>query len=99
MSLTTSAYRSMTQALRDLADEVCDGRLVIAQEGGYSELYAPYCSAAIGEGLCAGLSGIGPVEEPYGARAETMPPSRTIGRDARVAIDAALEVTRLNWKL
>ena len=99
MSLTTSAYRTMTQALRDLADEVCDGRLVVAQEGGYSELYAPYCSAAIGEGLCAGMSGIGPVEEPYGARAETMPPSRTIGRDARVAIDAAIEVTRKKWTL
>lgn len=99
MSLTTSCYRSMTQMLRDLADEVCDGRLVIVQEGGYSELYAPYCSAAIGEGLCAGISGINPVEEPYGARAETMPPSRTIGRDARAAIDAAIEVTKRQWTL
>jgi acetoin utilization deacetylase AcuC-like enzyme len=97
MSLTTSAYRSMTQALRDLADVVCDGRLVIAQEGGYSELYVPYCSAAIGEGLCAGIGGAGPVEEPYGARAETMPPSRIIGLDARAAIDAAGEVTRRHW--
>jgi acetoin utilization deacetylase AcuC-like enzyme len=99
MSLTTSAYRSMTQALRDLADEVCEGRLVVAQEGGYSELYAPYCSAAIGEGLCSGIGGIGPVEEPYGARAETMPPSRTVGLDARAAIDAAIEVTRKHWRL
>ncbi|MEJ7839166.1 MAG: class II histone deacetylase [Thermomicrobiales bacterium] len=99
MSLTTSAFRSMTQTLRDLADEVCDGRLVIAQEGGYSELYAPYCTAAICEGLCAGMSGVSPVEEPYGARAETMPPSRTIGLDARAAINAAIEVTRRNWKL
>jgi hypothetical protein len=45
------------------------------------------------------MSGIGPVEEPYGARAETMPPSRVVGRDARVAIDAAIEVTRRTWKL
>jgi acetoin utilization deacetylase AcuC-like enzyme len=99
MSLTTSCYRFMAQILRDLADEVCDGRLVVAQEGGYSELYVPYCSAAIAEGLCAGISGIGPVEEPYGARAETMPPSRAIGRDARAAIDAAIAVTRRTWPI
>ena len=99
LSLTTSIFRSMTHMLRDLADEICDGRLVIATEGGYSELYAPYCAAAIGEGLCAGLSGINPVEEPYGARAETMPPSRMIGLDARAALDAAIEVTRRHWRL
>jgi acetoin utilization deacetylase AcuC-like enzyme len=99
MSLTTAAYRAMTRQLRDLADEICGSRLVIAQEGGYSEIYAPYCSAAIGEGLTEGLNGTLPVEEPYGPRAESMPPSRVIGLDAQAAIDAARAQHGRFWKL
>lgn len=92
MSLTTAAYRVMTGIMRDLADEICDGRLLIALEGGYSEIYAPYCTAAIAEGLVTGVGGFSPVTEPYGSRAETMPATRSIGLDARAALDAAREV-------
>jgi len=99
MSLTTAAYRAMTRRLRDLADDVCEGRLVVSQEGGYSEIYAPYCGAAIGEGLCEGLDGTNPVEEPYGARAESMPASRSIGLDAQRALDDAVAVHSKYWKL
>jgi acetoin utilization deacetylase AcuC-like enzyme len=99
MSLTTAAYRAMTGMLRDVASEVCGGRLVVAQEGGYSQHYAPYCSAAIAEGLCDGLNGTSPIEEPYGPRAESMPPTRRIGLDAQAAIDAAMEAHRRFWTL
>jgi acetoin utilization deacetylase AcuC-like enzyme len=99
MSLTTAAYREMTRIVRDLSEETCDGRLVIAQEGGYSDWYAPYCSAAIAEGLCEGISGIQPVGEPYGPRAESMPPSREVSCDARAAIAAAIEAHRSYWDL
>ena len=99
MSLTTAGYRSMTRAIRDVAEELCEGRLAIAMEGGYSQHYAPYCSAAIVEGLCDGMSGTQPVEEPYGPRAESMPPSRRIGLDAQAAIDAALAAHREHWDL
>ncbi|HEV2065265.1 MAG TPA: hypothetical protein VGR08_00410, partial [Thermomicrobiales bacterium] len=99
MCLTTAAYRAMTRRFRDLADAICDGRLVIAQEGGYSEIYAPYCSASIAEGLCEGLGGISPVEEPYGSRAESMPPSREIGLDGQTAIAAARSVHGATWDL
>jgi acetoin utilization deacetylase AcuC-like enzyme len=99
MSLTTAAYRAMTGILREVAGEVCEGRLVVAQEGGYSPHYAPYCSAAIAEGLCDGLNGFNPLEEPYGPRAESMPPTRRIGLDAQAAIDAAIEAHRRHWTL
>lgn len=99
MSLTTAAYRAMTRIMRDLSEETCEGRLVIAQEGGYSDWYAPYCSAAIAEGLCDGISGIQPVGEPYGPRAESMPPSREVSGDARAAIDAATGAHRAHWDL
>jgi hypothetical protein len=72
---------------------------VVALEGGYSQHYAPYCSAAIAEGLCEGLSGLQPVEEPYGPRAESMPPSRRIGLDAQAAIDAAMLAHSEYWDL
>jgi acetoin utilization deacetylase AcuC-like enzyme len=91
MSLTTACYRAMTGRMRDLADDVCGSRLLIALEGGYSDIYAPYCTAAIAEGLVTGVGGFDPVREPYGSRAETMPASRGIGLDARAALDAALE--------
>jgi acetoin utilization deacetylase AcuC-like enzyme len=99
MSLTTAAYRSMTSMMRDVAGDVCEGRLVIAQEGGYSDWYAPYCSAAIAEGLMEGLNGFQPVGEPYGPRAESMPPSREISCDAQSAIDAAITAHRACWTL
>lgn len=99
MSLTTAAYRAMTRILRDAADEICASRLVIAQEGGYSDFYAPYCSAAIGEGLCDGLNNILPLEEPYGPRAESMPPSQRVGLDSRAAIDDAIAQHRRFWTL
>jgi acetoin utilization deacetylase AcuC-like enzyme len=99
MSLTTAAYRAMTRIMRDLSEETCEGRLVIAQEGGYSDWYAPYCSAAIAEGLCEGISGIQPIGEPYGPRAESMPPSREISGDARAAIDVAVAMHGQRWTL
>lgn len=97
MSLTTSGYRAMTGVIRNVADDVCEGRLVIAQEGGYSPHYAPYCSAAIAEGLCDGIGGFQPLEEPYGPRAESMPPSRRIGLDAQAAIKAATQAHSEYW--
>lgn len=97
MSLTTASYRAMTSTVRELADECCDGRLVIALEGGYSEIYAPYCTAAIAEGLVTGVGGFDPIHEPYGSRAETMPATRAIGLDASAAIDGARETHRRHF--
>jgi acetoin utilization deacetylase AcuC-like enzyme len=37
--------------LRELAEEVCAGRLVTVQEGGYSHQYAPFCWLALIEGM------------------------------------------------
>ena len=34
-----------------LAQEVCEGRLLMLQEGGYSAAYVPYCTAAAVEPL------------------------------------------------
>jgi acetoin utilization deacetylase AcuC-like enzyme len=51
MMMTMHGYRILTQQIMALAQRVCDGRLVMFHEGGYSAPYIPYCTAAIIEAL------------------------------------------------
>ena len=98
MCLTTSAYRTMTSRLLGIANTFAGGRMVIAQEGGYSATYAPYCSAAIAETLTGAVEGPLPLVEPYGERAESQPASILIGVDARAAIEAVIRTQNAYWK-
>jgi acetoin utilization deacetylase AcuC-like enzyme len=54
MSITVPGFRALTDRAVALADELCDGRVVAALEGGYSLLHLPLANLAILEGL-AGL--------------------------------------------
>lgn len=47
MSVTASGYRDMTRLLMDVADEVCEGRIMMTHEGGYSPTYVPLCGVAV----------------------------------------------------
>ena len=51
MMATADTYRQMTTRVRDLAREICGGKLVMAHEGGYSEVYVPFCGHAVMEAL------------------------------------------------
>src|SRR3954447_20215227 len=62
MMVTSEGYRRMTDAMVDLAARACDGKLVAIHEGGYSSSYAPFCGAAVIEGLL-GLDES--IEDPY----------------------------------
>lgn len=44
-------YRLMTRALVAKAEQACNGRLLVLQEGGYSDFYAPLCGLAVVEEL------------------------------------------------
>ncbi|GAC1406205.1 MAG: histone deacetylase [Ktedonobacteraceae bacterium] len=44
MMVTMNGFRHMSQLMVNLAEEVCDGRLVLLQAGGYSTAYVPYCT-------------------------------------------------------
>jgi acetoin utilization deacetylase AcuC-like enzyme len=48
----------MTTRVSELADELCDGRLAVVHEGGYSEAYAPFCGMAVLEVLANSTSGV-----------------------------------------
>ena len=62
MMATSETYRSMTEMVMEAADRLCEGRLVLCHEGGYSEAYAPLCGLAILEQLSGHSSG---VTDPY----------------------------------
>lgn len=51
MLCSAETFRLMTRRLRQLAEEVCDGRLVLVHEGGYSEVHVPFCGHAVVEEL------------------------------------------------
>lgn len=47
MCATVETFREMTKRVMTLAETLCDGRLVMAHEGGYSEVYVPFCGHAV----------------------------------------------------
>ncbi|WP_437880444.1 class II histone deacetylase [Pseudomonas sp. LRF_L74] len=51
MLLHSDSYRQMTRMLREAAERLCQGRLVLAHEGGYAEAYVPFCGLATIEAL------------------------------------------------
>ena len=61
---TAETFRSMTAMTMDLADEVCDGRLAMVHEGGYSEVYVPFCGHAVLEQMSGSKV---TAEDPLGA--------------------------------
>lgn len=49
--VTMAGFYQMASQLRELAREVCAGKLVMTQEGGYNPSYAPLCAYAVVAGL------------------------------------------------
>ncbi len=51
MMATAQTFRLMTRAVMQAAEELCGGKLVLVHEGGYSEVYVPFCGHAVLEEL------------------------------------------------
>jgi len=51
MLATADTFRAMTSAIKSLAETICEGKLVLVHEGGYSEVYVPFCGHATLEAL------------------------------------------------
>jgi acetoin utilization deacetylase AcuC-like enzyme len=47
MLASAATFQAMTAQVMALASDVCDGRLVMVHEGGYSESYVPFCGHAV----------------------------------------------------
>ncbi len=96
MCLTTDGYRQMTHRMISLASAYAGGRLVALQEGGYSEVYAPYCTLAIIETLADHRTNI--VEPMTLERIHAQPHHATIGASAGDALDAILQHHKQQWR-
>ncbi len=51
MLCTSETYRALARATVELADSLCQGRLLALHEGGYSTAYVPFCGLAAMEEL------------------------------------------------
>ncbi|MDE0344279.1 MAG: class II histone deacetylase [Boseongicola sp.] len=51
MLATAETFRVMTRQVMDAATRLCGDRLVLVHEGGYSEVYVPFCGHAVLEEL------------------------------------------------
>ncbi len=51
MMASAGTFREMTMIVRGLAEELCGGRLVMTHEGGYNEVYVPFCGHAVLEAM------------------------------------------------
>ena len=72
MLATADTFRQMTLRVMNAAEALCDGRLVLVHEGGYSEVYVPFCAHATLEAL-AGSTRAAP--DPFGKTFEVRQPS------------------------
>lgn len=46
MLMTPETFKGMTERIKSAAESLCNGRLVLVHEGGYSEVYVPFCGHA-----------------------------------------------------
>ncbi len=51
MMATADTFRQLTRMAMEAAADLCDGRLTLVHEGGYSEAYVPFCGHAVLEEL------------------------------------------------
>jgi acetoin utilization deacetylase AcuC-like enzyme len=95
MCVSTEGYRRMTQAMIDIAERHAGGRLAVLQEGGYSELYAPYCGLAIVETLAETRTNL---PEPNSVeRLAERPEYHTVGPSGEVALAAIRAQHARHW--
>ncbi|MCV2863651.1 class II histone deacetylase [Defluviimonas sp. WL0075] len=81
----SDTFREMTRILMAEAGTLCGGRLVAAHEGGYSELYVPFCGLAIMEELAGHRTG---VEDPLLASLVGNQPAADMAAFQRARLEA-----------
>ncbi|MDW7981509.1 MAG: class II histone deacetylase [Thermomicrobium sp.] len=96
MLVTMEGYRRLTEMIRALAESVCDGRLVVLMEGGYSLRYVPFCTLAIVEALTGRRSGI---PDPHAGTSELAQAEREFRPDQEAAVEAARRFLARYWSL
>jgi acetoin utilization deacetylase AcuC-like enzyme len=96
MMVTMDGFRQLSQPMVALADEVCAGRLVVLQEGGYSNAYVPYCTAAVIEPLIDVDLGI---VDLYATASELKRCKTVLSQETQQALAEARDWHRRWWKV
>lgn len=84
MLLHSDSFRMLTAKAMELADQHCDGKLVVVHEGGYAEAQVPFCGHAVVETL-AGVD-LG-VEDPFLPLGQAWQPNPRMQAFQRTLID------------
>jgi acetoin utilization deacetylase AcuC-like enzyme len=93
MNLTSECFGVLTDRVLDAAGELCDGRLVLCHEGGYSSAYVAYCGLAIVERLAGVATGV-----TIRTSTTTVPSPRCpLRADESAAVDAAARIASRAW--
>ncbi len=85
MLLLADHYRQFTRRIIDVADRLCEGRVMMNHEGGYSDFYVPLCGVAVIEELSGVTSG---VRDPYAGAA--IVPNQALAPHQQEHIDRAV---------
>jgi acetoin utilization deacetylase AcuC-like enzyme len=96
MMVTQAGFRTMSELMLGLAEEVCEGRLVMLQEGGYSAAYVPYCTVAAVEPLVGVDLG---VVNLYAGSAEVDRSETIFTLETQDALEAARKWHRGWWRV
>ncbi len=96
MQVTMNGFRQMSQLMLDLAEEVCDGRLILLQAGGYSPAYVPYCTVGAIEPLVGVDLGI---VDLYDNTSEQRRCQEIFSKETETALNAARLWHKQWWKL
>lgn len=89
----SGTFRFMAERVVQLADSLCEGRLVMCQEGGYSPAYAPFCGLAVIEAMAGEKTKV--VDPMLGWYAAL--PGQELQAHQVKAIDEAAAVVRSHW--
>lgn len=95
MLMFAEGFRAMARVVKGVAEEVCQGRLVVMHEGGYSTAYVPFCTLAVVEEL-TGATEV--VTDPFAFIFEALPEQKLLPWHAN-AVERAVEVQRAFWTL
>ena len=91
MLATADTFSAMTERVLAIAEDLCDGRVVLAHEGGYSEVHVPFCGHAV---IATLASSTIDAPDPLGPRLAYQQPSARLRQFHRELIDEI--ATQLN---
>ncbi|MEX0706710.1 MAG: hypothetical protein WD078_02005, partial [Woeseia sp.] len=79
--LSMAGFRDLGRAVRKLASETCNGRVLLCQEGGYAVTYTAFCMYAVAEGV---MGTDAPMGDPLAYEATIEKPEYALAEIARI---------------